>query len=72
MTAPQKQIGQIKWFDVAKGYGFISTDRGDIFVHASACSDAYPEPCAGDNVSFVVEMGKDGRQSARRISIVKS
>ena len=28
-------IGTIKWFDNEKGYGFISSEKGDIFVHYS-------------------------------------
>ncbi|HUU54464.1 MAG TPA: cold shock domain-containing protein, partial [Armatimonadota bacterium] len=28
--------GRVKWFDDAKGYGFIESDEGDVFVHFSA------------------------------------
>jgi CspA family cold shock protein len=34
----EREIGTVKWFDPAKGYGFIEPDQreGDLFVHKSA------------------------------------
>ncbi len=34
--------GKVKWFDDAKGYGFIETEEGDVFVHFSAIISSVP------------------------------
>ena len=34
--------GKVKWFDDAKGYGFIETEEGDVFVHYSAIVSSVP------------------------------
>jgi CspA family cold shock protein len=34
--------GKVKWFDDAKGYGFIETEEGDVFVHYSAIISSVP------------------------------
>jgi CspA family cold shock protein len=34
--------GKVKWFDDAKGYGFIETEDGDVFVHFSAIVSSVP------------------------------
>lgn len=48
--------GTIKWFDVEKGYGFISSSAGDIFLHASAIIGLQP----GASVRFDVVPGPHG------------
>ncbi len=50
--------GTVKFFNVAKGFGFIKTDGGEeIFVHASGLIDEIRE---NDKVVFETERGKKG------------
>lgn len=50
--------GKVKFFNQAKGFGFITDESGkDVFVHVSALSEELRE---GDEVSFDVEEGKKG------------
>ena len=53
------QQGTVKFFNTAKGFGFITPANGgaDVFVHATALQDEIQE---GDKVSFDVENGKKG------------
>jgi len=56
--------GTVKFFNTAKGFGFIEPDEGgkDIFVHASALEAAgIPLLQEGDRVSFVLEDDRRGR-----------
>ena len=58
--------GTVKWFNGAKGYGFISRQNGeDVFVHFKAISgDGYKTLNEGDKVQFDVEKGPKGLQAA--------
>jgi CspA family cold shock protein len=65
--------GTVKWFNDAKGYGFISRGDGekDVFVHFSAISgDGYRSLQEGDQVEFEVTQGAKGPQASnvRKIS----
>lgn len=62
--------GSVKWFNYAKGYGFITDDGGsDIFVHFSAIvMDGYKTLKQGDAVSFEVIDGDKGLQA---VNVVK-
>ena len=56
-------IGNVKWFNNAKGYGFIIGDEGgeDLFVHYSAIAmEGYKTLKAGQAVTFDVEQGPKG------------
>ena len=58
--------GTVKWFNNAKGYGFIGREDGaDVFVHYSAISgDGYKSLQEGDAVEFEIEQGSKGPQAA--------
>lgn len=58
--------GRVKWFNEAKGYGFITQDGGeDVFVHYSAISgQGFRTLAEGDAVEFEVTRGPKGLQAA--------
>jgi CspA family cold shock protein len=59
----EREQGKVKWFDNAKGYGFIRReDGGDVFVHFSAIQgEGYKTLQEGDTVEFEVVEGPKGR-----------
>jgi CspA family cold shock protein len=61
-----KEQGTVKWFNAAKGYGFIQRESGeDVFVHFSAIQgDGYRSLEEGAKVSFEVTKGPKGLQAA--------
>lgn len=58
--------GTVKWFNSAKGFGFIQRESGeDVFVHYKAITgDGYKTLIEGDKVQFDVEKGPKGLQAA--------
>lgn len=62
----QRIHGTCKWFNEAKGFGFISRDNGkDVFVHFSAIQgDGFKSLAEGDKVTFDVVEGQKGPQAA--------
>ena len=58
--------GTVKWFNNAKGYGFIGREDGpDVFVHYSAISsEGYKSLQEGDQVEFEITQGPKGPQAA--------
>lgn len=64
--------GTVKWFNTAKGYGFIAPETGgkDVFVHISAVERSGLTSLADNQkVTFEVEAGRDGRESATNIQL---
>ena len=63
--------GTVKWFNAAKGFGFISREGGeDVFVHFKSISgDGYKSLNDGDSVQFEVEKGPKGLMAAN-VSVV--
>lgn len=59
------ETGTVKWFNDAKGYGFIARDEGeDVFVHFSAIeSEGFRSLREGQRVEFGVEQGPKGMQA---------
>lgn len=58
--------GTVKWFDDAKGYGFISPAEGskDLFVHHSGIAgEGFKSLTEGAKVEFVAEEGQKGPQA---------
>lgn len=57
--------GTVKWFNAAKGYGFIAHDGGkDVFVHYSVIQmNGYRTLSEGDQVEFTIEDGAKGPQA---------
>lgn len=58
--------GTVKWFNDAKGFGFISREGGpDVFVHFSAIeASGFKSLAEGDQVDFEVVQGQKGPQAA--------
>ena len=65
--------GTVKWFNPAKGYGFIEPEDGgaDAFVHISAVEAAGLSTLNdGQKVSYELKPGQNGKSSAEDISVV--
>ena len=60
--------GKVKWFNEAKGFGFITQEGGeDVFVHFSAIegTSGFKTLADGDEVEFEVQRGPKGLQASK-------
>ncbi len=57
--------GSVKWFNDAKGFGFIAQENGkDVFVHHSAIlAEGFKSLSEGDQVEFEITQGPKGLQA---------
>lgn len=65
--------GTVKFFNTVKGFGFIVQDEGgkDAFVHISAVEQAGMSTLnEGQKVSYELQAGRDGRESATNLALV--
>ncbi|WP_339109504.1 cold-shock protein [Thioclava sp. GXIMD4216] len=65
--------GTVKWFNSTKGFGFIEPEGGakDVFVHISAVERSGLQGLKdGQKVTFELQAGRDGRESAVNLELV--
>ena len=62
----ERHVGTVKWFNAAKGYGFIGHENGDdVFVHFSSIqANGYRRLEKDQQVEFSLEEGPRGLQAA--------
>jgi CspA family cold shock protein len=68
-----KQTGTVKWFDNAKGFGFLISENvtEDVFVHyRSILVDGYKTLREGQVVEFLLTRGEKGYQAAEVVPVV--
>ena len=66
VSGGQRQQGAVKWFNEAKGFGFIQNTAGeDVYIHVSAIAgEGLKSLTQGDRVEFDVVLGARGKQAA--------
>ncbi len=74
MSEDNREVGTVKWFNNAKGYGFIERTKGeDVFVHFSAIrGDGHRSLMDGQQVKFTVGTGQKGLQAEDVVALESS
>ncbi len=67
----EREQGTVKWFNDAKGYGFIQRSSGDdVFVHHSAIqAEGFKSLAEGEAVEFAVTKGPKGLQAEQVVKL---
>jgi CspA family cold shock protein len=67
----ERIVGTVKWFNGAKGYGFLAQENGqDVFVHFSAIQgEGYRTLQEGQKVEFSIEQGPKGLQAVNVVAM---
>ncbi|MCG3153704.1 MAG: Cold shock-like protein CspA [bacterium] len=67
------ETGTVKWFNEAKGYGFIQRENGqDVFVHFKAINgDGFKTLTEGEKVQFEVQQGPKGLSASNVVRLGK-
>ena len=65
------ETGTVKWFNEAKGFGFIAQENGpDVFAHFSAIQgDGFRTLVEGQKVQFEITQGQKGPQAANIVAL---
>ena len=67
-------IGTVKWFNVNRGFGFITPDEGgqDAFVHITAVERAGISGLdEGQRVEYELQPGRDGKSAAENLKLIE-
>ena len=67
----KKEVGVVKWFNAAKGFGFIAREgQDDVFVHYSAIqTEGFRKLVEGQEVEFSLEQTDKGLQASEVVPV---
>ena len=66
----ERETGTVKWFNDAKGFGFIQRESGDVFVHHTAIkAEGFRSLAEGQRVEFDLVQGQKG-PAAESVTVI--